>query len=180
MGGSEEKGTALVSGSLTHLPEKKEQGIVGSSVWYGLTRIQQHPEAILSLYPLPTSPYAFPIPPELWPECRQQMAASSPRHTVKSKEDSLTSQGVLGHTEAQGLQPVVDVRFSHRKLEFCKGQRVILVIETLRTRRRYARCCGAPPRLPWSNLGGSEDQHGGKLHSDFNQPMSLLGARNPL
>lgn len=28
------------------------------------------------------------------------------------------SQGVFGHTEAQGLQPVVDVRFSHRKLEF--------------------------------------------------------------
>lgn len=25
---------------------------------------------------------------------------------------------MLGHTEAQGLQPVVDVRFSHRKLEF--------------------------------------------------------------
>lgn len=37
---------------------------------------------------------------------------------------TLTSQGMLRHTEAQGLQPVVDVRFSHRKLEFCRKEGV--------------------------------------------------------
>jgi len=65
VGGSEEKGTALVSRSLTHLSEKEEQGVVGYSVWYGLMGIPRQPEAILSLCPLPTSHCAFPIPPEL-------------------------------------------------------------------------------------------------------------------
>lgn len=39
-------------------------------------------------------------------------------------EDILTSQGMLRHTEAQGLQPIVDVRFSHGKLKFCRKKRV--------------------------------------------------------
>lgn len=64
------------------------------------------------------------------------MAGGSPRRAVPCGEDALTSQGVLGHTEAQGLQPVVDVRFSHGKLEFCKGQRVPLVTGALRARRK--------------------------------------------
>lgn len=51
VGSSEDKGTALVSRSLIHLPGKEEQGTVGYSVWYGLMRIQQHPEAILCLSP---------------------------------------------------------------------------------------------------------------------------------
>ena len=64
------------------------------------------------------------------------VAGGSPRCAVPCGEDALTSQGVLGHTEAQGLQPVVDVRFSHGKLEFCKGQRVPLVTGALRARRK--------------------------------------------
>lgn len=39
---------------------------------------------------------------------------------------------------------------------------------------------GHHPVHPGAISGGSEDQHGGKLHSDFNQPMSLLGVRSPL
>lgn len=157
VGGSEEKGTALVSRFLTHLPEKEEQGIVGYLVWYVLMRIQQYPEAILFLCPLPTPPGAFPVTPELLPECRQQMARSSPRRAVKSREHPLTSQGVLGHTEAQGLQPVVDVRFSHRKLEFCRGQRVMLVTDS----ENQEKVCTAPPTPPWEDSGDCKGRCGG-------------------
>lgn len=41
---------------------------------------------------------------------------------MRTTRSTLTSQGVLGHTEAQGLQPVVDVRLGHGKLEFCRGK----------------------------------------------------------
>lgn len=36
------------------------------------------------------------------------------------EEGVLTAERVLRHAQAQGLQPVVDVRFSHRHLELCK------------------------------------------------------------
>lgn len=41
------------------------------------------------------------------------------------QEGMLTAECVLRHAQAQGLQPVVDVRFSHRHLELCreKGNR---------------------------------------------------------
>lgn len=41
------------------------------------------------------------------------------------EEGMLTAECVLRHAQAQGLQPVVDVRFSHRHLELCreKGNR---------------------------------------------------------
>lgn len=41
------------------------------------------------------------------------------------EEGVLTAECVLRHAQAQGLQPVVDVRFSHRHLELCreKGNR---------------------------------------------------------
>jgi len=35
------------------------------------------------------------------------------------EEGVLTAERVLRHAQAQGLQPVVDVRFSHRHLELC-------------------------------------------------------------
>lgn len=38
------------------------------------------------------------------------------------EEGVLTAERVLRHAQAQGLQPVVDVRFSHRHLELCKRQ----------------------------------------------------------
>lgn len=75
--------------------------------------------------------------PMLQPPSGHHVASSSPRWAVTSRRTTLTSQGVLGHTEAQGLQPVVDVRFGHRKLEFCRAQRVMLVTETLRTQRKF-------------------------------------------
>lgn len=63
---------------------------------------------------------------------------------------------MLGHTEAQGLQPVVDVRFSHRKLEFCRGQRVILVTGILRTKNAtWLHLSGRGSVVPpWEDLGG--------------------------
>lgn len=44
------------------------------------------------------------------------------------EEGVLTAERVLCHAEAQGLQPVVDVRFSHRHLELCreKGQETLV------------------------------------------------------
>lgn len=75
---------------------------------------------------------------------------------MRNTRRTLTSQGVLGHTEAQGLQPVVDVRFSHGKLEFCRGQRVMLVTGVLRT-KRVCTVPLAPParvRVCWASLGG--------------------------
>lgn len=39
------------------------------------------------------------------------------------EEGMLTAECVLRHAQAQGLQPVVDVRFSHRHLELCKEKR---------------------------------------------------------
>lgn len=36
------------------------------------------------------------------------------------EEGVLTAERVLRHAQAQGLQPVVDVRFSHRHLELCR------------------------------------------------------------
>lgn len=36
------------------------------------------------------------------------------------EEGVLTAESVLRHAQAQGLQPVVDVRFSHRHLELCR------------------------------------------------------------
>lgn len=42
----------------------------------------------------------------------------------KPKEEGvLTAERVLRHAQAQGLQPVVDVRFSHRHLELCREKR---------------------------------------------------------
>lgn len=38
------------------------------------------------------------------------------------EEGVLTAERMLRHAQAQGLQPVVDVRFSHRHLELCKRQ----------------------------------------------------------
>lgn len=52
------------------------------------------------------------------------LPSHSPKLSPVCGEDILTSQGMLCHTEAQGLQPVVDVRFSHRKLKFCRKKRV--------------------------------------------------------
>lgn len=90
------------------------------------------------------SPRLWPPPslcsshhPMLQPPSGHHVASSSPRWAVTSRRTTLTSQGVLGHTEAQGLQPVVDVRFGHGKLEFCRAQRVMLVTETLRTQRKF-------------------------------------------
>lgn len=69
-------------------------------------------------------------------------------------EDTLTSQGMLRHTEAQGLQPVVDVRFSHRKLEFCR-RKGTLVTGTPGTRKKYPRCHLVPGQVSSvPSLGG--------------------------
>lgn len=38
------------------------------------------------------------------------------------EEGVLTAERVLRHAQAQGLQPVVDVRFSHRHLELCRDK----------------------------------------------------------
>lgn len=101
----------------------------------------------IPIAPRPLSPCLLPPPslhsshhPTLQPQCGQQVASRSPRWAVTLRRTTLTSQGVLGHTEAQGLQPVVDVRFGHGKLEFCRAQRVMLVTEILRTKRKFAQC----------------------------------------
>lgn len=95
---------SLASISLTHLPQKEQstQTVQGR----GSTAPQ-----VCSL-PVPSDLISFP----------------SPQLPQVCVEDTLTSQGMLRHTEAQGLQPVVDVRFSHRKLEFCgkKGVHCLL------------------------------------------------------
>lgn len=38
------------------------------------------------------------------------------------EEGVLTAERVLRHAQAQGLQPVVDVRFCHRHLELCRDK----------------------------------------------------------
>lgn len=98
----------------------------------------------------PTAPQGLsPLPPASPTLCPQGQWFSQVCQAMPCREDALTSQGVLGHTEAQGLQPVVDVRFSHRKLEFCRGQRLTLVTGALTTRRKYAQCC-------WLHLQGED------------------------
>lgn len=99
------------------------------------------PEAPLS--PVPCLPLLVLFPS---PQRAGGTWAVAPRGT-RNTRGTLTSQGVLGHTEAQGLQPVVDVRFGHGKLEFCREQRVKWVTGVLRARRRRA-------QRPWLHLPG--------------------------
>lgn len=95
--------------------------------------------------------------------------------------EALTSQGMLGHTEAQGLQPVVDVRFSHGKLEFCRGQKVMLVPGTLKNKEDVY--IGPPGSicqgrgllgLPRRTQDSGQARHRGEVTLRFNSICVLL------
>lgn len=113
--------------------EEQEQGAGARRVRHcvpWMVWLDEGPTAPTASLPCPCLPHPVPSGPVVLPVCQARPCL----------EDALTSQGVLGHTEAQGLQPVVDVRFSHWKLEFCRGQRPTLVTGALTTRRKYAHC----------------------------------------
>ena len=163
------KRNSVLSRAPSHPQEEqsRELGLAAYGVvcrgWCGLTRVQQPPTASL--------PCPCPCPPTL---CPQGQWFSRVCQARPCPEDALTSQGVLGHTEAQGLQPVVDVRFSHRKLEFCRGQRLTLVTGALTTTRKYARCRWLHlqgeglVRLPARTWGDRQDCHGQCVALGFN------------
>lgn len=88
-------------------------------------------------------------------------------------EDTLTSQGMLRHTEAQGLQPVVDVRFSRRKLEFCR-RKGTLITGTPGIKSKYSRCHVVPGQVSSvPSLGG----HRGTLQGQHEVGPPLQSGR---
>lgn len=77
------------------------------------------------------------------------------------EEGVLTAERVLRHAQAQGLQPVVDVRFSHRHLELCRRQGQEIPVRG---------CAGDPAPCPREQLRGGKCPFGwvsptpGKTH----------------